>query len=107
VLLDNRCPHLIHIGSNVTIANDAKILAHFQPPKSFTTYSYHYRELPVRIGSNVYIGCAAIILPGCSIGNFVIIGAGSVVTKDIPNFSIVTGNPGIRRPLIKTLINEN
>lgn len=46
------------------------------------------------IGNDVWIGARAIILPGCKkIGNGVIIGAGSVVTKDIPDFAVVGGNP--------------
>lgn len=47
----------------------------------------------VHIGDNVFIGLGAIILPGCTIGNDVVIGAGSVVAKDIPDNSVVVGNP--------------
>ena len=93
VILDNKCPHLINIGKNVTIANGAKIICHFQPPHGFEKYLYVYQEKPVSIGSTVYIGCGSIILPGCVIGDYVIIGAGSVVTKDIPSGSIAYGNP--------------
>ncbi len=59
----------------------------------------------VRIGDNCFIGNGAILLPGITIGNEVIVGAGSVVTKDVPSNSIVAGNParvirgGIFRPL--------
>lgn len=45
------------------------------------------------IGSDVFIGTRSIIMPGVHIGNRVIIGAGSVVTKSIPDGSIVAGNP--------------
>jgi maltose O-acetyltransferase len=46
------------------------------------------------IGNDVWIGARTIVLPGCKkIGNGVIIGAGSVVTKDIPDYAIVGGNP--------------
>lgn len=49
---------------------------------------------PLHICSDVWIGARAIILPGCKrIGKDVIIGAGSVVTKDIPDYAIVGGNP--------------
>lgn len=48
---------------------------------------------PVTIGRNCWIGARVIILPGVTIGNFSIIGAGSVVTKDIPEYSIAVGNP--------------
>ena len=48
---------------------------------------------PVTIGDNVWIGGSVTILPGVNIGDNVTIGAGSVVTKDIPSNSIAVGNP--------------
>ena len=47
----------------------------------------------IRIGNDVWIGARVIILPGITIGDGSIIGAGSVVTKNVPNYSIVAGNP--------------
>lgn len=51
-------------------------------------------EKPVIIGNDVWIGSNVIILPGVKIGNHSIIGAGCVVTKDVPEYAIVCGNPG-------------
>jgi len=48
---------------------------------------------PVYIGDDVWIGTRAIILPGRKIGKGAIIGAGAVVTKDVPEYAIVGGNP--------------
>jgi maltose O-acetyltransferase len=48
---------------------------------------------PVQIGGNVWIGGAAIILPGLSIGDNAIVGAGSVVTRNVPAGATVAGNP--------------
>ena len=48
---------------------------------------------PVRIGRNVWIGGGAIILPGRTIGDDSVIGAGSVVTRDVPAGTTVVGNP--------------
>lgn len=48
---------------------------------------------PVRIGNDVWIGRRAIIMPGVTIGDGVIIGAGAVVTKDVPPYSVVGGVP--------------
>ena len=51
-------------------------------------------KTPLQIDDDVWIGARVIILPGCKhIGTGVIIGAGSVVTKDIPDYAIVGGNP--------------
>jgi len=50
-------------------------------------------ENPVMIGNDVLIGCMSIILAGVTIGDGAIIGAGSVVTKDVPPYTIVAGNP--------------
>ena len=58
-------------------------------------FSLHRLELAdkVIIGNDVWIGNAAIILPGVVIGDGAIVGAGAVVTKDVPDYSIVAGNP--------------
>lgn len=48
---------------------------------------------PVHIGANVWIGGGALILPGVTIGDDAVIGAGSVVTRDVPNGATVVGNP--------------
>lgn len=50
-------------------------------------------ERPVTIGNDVWIGGRVTILPGVKIGNGVIIGAGAVVTKDVPDYAVVGGNP--------------
>jgi maltose O-acetyltransferase len=48
---------------------------------------------PIRIGDDVWIGGAAIILPGVTIGDGSVVAAGSVVTRDVPAFCLVAGNP--------------
>lgn len=50
-------------------------------------------EKPVIIGNDVWIGGRVTILPGVHIGNGAIVGAGAVVTKDVPEYAIVGGNP--------------
>ncbi len=50
-------------------------------------------ERPVTIGNDVWIGGHVIILPGVNIGNGVIIGAGAVVTKDVPDYAVMGGSP--------------
>jgi acetyltransferase-like isoleucine patch superfamily enzyme len=48
---------------------------------------------PIEIMDNVFIGCNSTILGGVTIGNNVVVAAGSVVTKDVPPNSVVAGNP--------------
>lgn len=52
------------------------------------------RSKPVILGHDVWLGHGAIVLPGITIGHGAAIGAGTVVTKDVPPFAIVVGNPG-------------
>lgn len=49
---------------------------------------------PISIGNDCWIGGGAIILPGVTIGDCAIVGAGCVVTKDVPRGCVVAGNPG-------------
>ena len=51
------------------------------------------KGVPITIGNNVWIGGNATILPGVNIGDNSVIGAGSVVTKDIPSNVLAVGNP--------------
>ena len=48
---------------------------------------------PIAIGANVWIGGGALLLPGITVGDDAIIGAGSVVTRDVPAGATVVGNP--------------
>lgn len=79
-----RNPKGIHIGSNTQILAKVCILTHD-----------NCRDLllDTYIGSDTVVGIRSIILPGVHIGNHCVIGAGSVVTKDIPDHSIAAGNP--------------
>lgn len=85
------CGHgyLISMGNNVTISA-ARLLAHDGSTKKILGYS---RVGRIDIGNDVFIGADAIILPNVRIGNQVIVGAGCVVAKDVPDNSIVVGNP--------------
>lgn len=61
------------------------------------------RAEPIRVGSHVWIGAQVCVLPGVSIGDCSIVGAGSVVTRDIPPRSVAVGNPC---RVIRTLTEE-
>ena len=81
---------LINIGDDVTLANKVQILAHDDSIRVYTGYG---RIGTVTIGDRVFVGANSTILMNTKIGNDVIIGAGSVVTKDIPDGSIAAGIP--------------
>lgn len=81
--------YLIEIGNNVTISH-AEIQAHDASTKKILGYSKVGR---VVIGDNVFIGTKAVILPGVKIGSNVVIGAGTIVSRDVPDNSICVGNP--------------
>lgn len=75
------------IGPNVVIATAGHPIL---PELREQAYQYN---MPVRIGKNCWIGSGAIILPGITIGDNVVVGAGSVVTKDLPSNVVAVGNP--------------
>ena len=60
-----------------------------------TKFAEHHLPIPpkVQIGNDVWIGRSAIVLSGVSIGNGAVVGAGAVVTKSVPPYAIVAGNP--------------
>lgn len=82
----------VSIGSNVFFAPGVQIYTASHPLDSETRRTHEISK-PVNIGDDCWIGGNAIILPGITIGNGCVIGAGSVVTKDIPDNSMAVGNP--------------
>lgn len=62
---------------------------------------------PIRICRGVWIGAGATVLPGVTIGKHAIVGAASVVTKDVPDYAVVAGNPArVIKMLDKEKFNE-
>lgn len=81
-------------GPNVTVATAGHPIL---PALREQVYQYN---MPVVIGRNCWIGAGAILLPGVHIGDSTVIGAGSVVTKDIPANVVAVGNPcRVLRPI--------
>ena len=83
----------IYIGDSVMIAPNVVIATGTHPICPELREQVYQYNLPVHIGNRVWIGAGAIILPGVTIGDNSVIGAGSVVTKDIPSDVVAVGNP--------------
>ena len=77
-------PKGIHIGDGASVLNGAMILAH-DACRSYKADTF--------IGKNCVVGVRSIILPGVKIGDSSVIGAGAVVSKDVPAHCVVVGNP--------------
>ena len=87
-------PYLITIGNNVTVTSGVRFVTHdgsgaLMRDSKGRRYSYQ----PIKIGNNVFVGVNSILMPGIQIEDNVIIAAGSVVTKSIPQGVIVAGVP--------------
>ena len=81
------------IGDGTQIGPGVQLLAADHPRDAQTRRELLELASPISIGSNVWLGAAAIVLPGVSVGDDSIIGAGSVVTHDIPSGVLAVGNP--------------
>jgi maltose O-acetyltransferase len=79
----------ITIGDDVALANEVYVM-------DTSSHGMEGRDpyaAPVSIGAGTWVGARAIILPGVTIGSRVVVGAGAVVTKDVPDEVLVAGNP--------------
>lgn len=90
-------PYMIRVGDHVRIANGVKLITH---DGGVWVLRHMYQELAnvdlvrgITIGDNVHIGVDATIMPGVHIGSNCIVGCGAIVTKDVPDNSIVVGVP--------------
>ena len=92
---------LMMAAGGITIEDDARVAANVQLISN--NHDIHDRDIlvckPVRLKKGCWIGAGASILPGVTVGENAIVGAGSVVTKDVEDDTIVAGNPArvIRR----------
>ena len=96
VTIGDRC----QFGPNVgiyTVGHDTSVLSR----RKFVEFGH-----PVRIGDDCWIGGNVVILPGVTIGEGCTIGAGSVVTRDIPPFSVAVGSPCKVRKTVQSAEDE-
>jgi maltose O-acetyltransferase len=104
----------ISIGSNCNLSEKMRIIGHFYggnnlmfgPDVTIISYNHKFDDLsipmraqgaadsqPVTFENDIWVGTKSIILPGVHVGSHAIIAAGSVVTKNVPDWAIVGGNP--------------
>ena len=97
VSFDDRNPELIEIGNGVAITTGVMILCHQRDISGYKQgmYAMHcpFKQGKVIIDDGAHIGIGAIIMPGVKIGKGAIVGAGSVVIKDIPDYVVAVGIP--------------
>lgn len=83
----------IEIGDNLQMGPAVQIYTAAHPLEADVRRSGLEYARPIRIGNDVWIGGGTIILPGVTIGDRSVIGAGSVVVRDVPAAKVVVGNP--------------
>lgn len=97
----NSEPWIITLGDNVHITDGVKFITHDGGARLLRPKVPDVEVTkPIVVKNNVFIGNNVIILPGVTVGNNVVIGAGAVVTKDVPDNSVVAGVPA---RVIKTI----
>lgn len=97
VRMDTSYADMIYIGDYTHITSGCRLLCH---QRDLTAYcvgdnaaNLGYKTGEIHIGKGVMVGMETIIMPGVTIGDGAIIGAGSIVTRDIPAWTIATGRP--------------
>ena len=83
----------IFVGNNVLFGPNVTVSAGTHPIHPELRSKQAQYNIPIHIGNNVWIGANSVILPGVNIGDNSVIGAGSIVTQDIPSNVIAVGNP--------------
>lgn len=90
----------IFVGNSVMFGPNVTVATAGHPIDPALRLKVGQFNIPVRIGNNVWIGANSVILPGITIGDNSVIGAGSIVTKDIPENVVAVGNPcRVLRPI--------
>ena len=99
VSFDRINPKGVHIGGDTIIVSGVRVLSHYlrahvyNDKDGIIRTKYTGEKCDTFIGRSCLIGGGARILAGVHIGDYCVVGAGSVVTKDVPDHTIVAGNP--------------
>lgn len=104
-------PYLIEIGNNVRLTSNVQFITHdgsLWVLRNLGLVDQSADKIaPISIGSNVNIGWNTMIMPGVKIGSNCIIGAGSIVTKDVPDNSVAAGVPARQIESIEEYCQKN
>src|SRR5699024_4502575 len=84
----------VRFGDNCMLGPSVQIYTATHPLRPMERNSGKEYAKPIMVGNNVWIGGSAIINPGVTIGDNVVIASGAVITKDVPDNVVVGGNPG-------------
>jgi len=89
----------LSIGDRASVAQRVLVILSSHPNNSELRRHVGVRNAAVEIGADAWIGAAAILLPGVTVGHHAVVGAGAVVTRDVEPWTVVAGNPArtIRR----------
>jgi maltose O-acetyltransferase len=90
VIIDN---NEVHLGDHAMIGPAVQIYTAAHPLEAEPRVQGWEVAKPVRLEDNVWVGGGAILLPGVTVGRNAVVGAGAVVTKDVPSNTVVAGNP--------------
>lgn len=94
--------YTLDIGDRASIAPRVTFVMHSQPNESRITPYVHSYKGSITIGPDSWVGTGAVILPGVTIGEGSVVGANSVVTKDVPPYTIVGGIPA--KPIKEVIV---
>lgn len=103
-------PYLITLGDNVKITFRCQFITHDGGLYVLRNNGYapkSYKYAPINVGNNVFMGREVIIMPGVKIGNNCVVGARAVVTKDIPDNTVVAGVPARKICSVEEYFNKN
>lgn len=93
-ILETAYPENISIGDDVRVTAGAIIMTHIKPPHYLRDHGLVPTVLkPVHLSDHSFIGVNAVILPGVTVGKAAVVASGAVVSSDVPEFTMVAGNP--------------
>ena len=103
--IDNAYPEYVFIEDNVSVVNETSIICHSNPYPHFDGV-FPSQVAPILIKDGAWIGLKSIILPGVTIGEKAVVSAGSVVMRNVPDYTLVGGNPAKKITEFESLIKK-